>query len=217
MGCCSKTVLVLFTVVLVVVAILCHIIALVTHYWLNSSSDVQTNFLNLGLWRACFDDYIHPHESDGGPKVYDGCHGLYSDYYRTIRDWLIPSWLVACRICAIISLILQLIGLLLVIFILLWILCKWILCDPEEEGCGRVILYATPIIWILAGMFLMITCMIFADNAFRLQCKDFWLGGDPNTNHLSYSWGFEVAACIFSFLSGIFLIWVVVLKGRSEI
>ena len=64
----------------------------------------------------------------------------------------------------------------------------------------------------------MCTVMIFGDNAFRLQCRNFWLGGeDPNTNHLSWSWGFEIAACVFAFLSGGFLIWLVVLKARDDI
>lgn len=63
----------------------------------------------------------------------------------------------------------------------------------------------------------MCVVMIFGDNAFRLQCKDFWVGGDPATNQLSFSWGFEVAACILAFLSGGFLIWLVVLKARDDI
>ena len=64
----------------------------------------------------------------------------------------------------------------------------------------------------------MMSVMIFADNAFRLQCKDFWVGGDdPNTNNLAYSWVLELLACIFSFITGGFVIWLVVLKARDEI
>lgn len=64
----------------------------------------------------------------------------------------------------------------------------------------------------------MMTLVIFADNAFRLQCKAFWVGGaDPNNNHLSFSWGFEVAACVFDFVGSGFLVWLVVLKGREDI
>jgi hypothetical protein len=71
---------------------------------------------------------------------------------------------------------------------------------------------------LVAGVFIMMVCMIFADNAFRLQCKDFWVGGDdPNVNRLSFSWGFEVAACVLSFVTGGFLIWLVVLKSRDDI
>ena len=64
----------------------------------------------------------------------------------------------------------------------------------------------------------MMVVMIFADNAFRLQCKAVWLGGeDPFVNYLSFSWGFEVAGCILSFITGGFLIWLVVLKSRDDI
>ena len=87
----TQTLLILIVIILVVVAILCHVVALATHYWLRSSSAYQNNFLNIGLWVACFDKYIHEHESSpDGPVEYDGCHGLYSDTYATIRDWLIP-------------------------------------------------------------------------------------------------------------------------------
>lgn len=64
----------------------------------------------------------------------------------------------------------------------------------------------------------MIVVMIFADNAFRLQCKDFWLGGgNPNDNRLGFSWCFELASCILTILSGGFLVWLVVLKARDDI
>ena len=64
----------------------------------------------------------------------------------------------------------------------------------------------------------MMSVMIFADNAFRLQCKDYWVGGDdPNTNHLSWSWVLELLACICTFVTGALLIWLVVLKAREEV
>ena len=75
----------------------------------------------------------------------------------------------------------------------------------------NVVLCAAP------GMFIMMAVMIFADNAFRLQCKDFWLGGaDPFVNHLSPSWNLEVAATVLTFISGGLLIWAVVLKARDD-
>ncbi|KAI0209174.1 hypothetical protein LSAT2_006144 [Lamellibrachia satsuma] len=209
------TILLCVVVVFVLASILCHIIALFTNYWLRSSSDTQANFLNVGLFNACFDDYIHPHEDPA--KVYDGCDGLSSDTYKTIRAWLVPQWLVACRIVAIIGLVLQLVGLVFIVLLLLWIICKCVFCDERDDVCEKVLIYATPIIFIVAGMFIMMAVMIFADNAFRLQCKDFWLGGaDPFDNHLSYSWNFEVAATVLTFISGGFLIWASVLKARDD-
>lgn len=213
----TLTVLLCIVIILVVAAIICHIIALATDYWLRSSSAYDTNFLNIGLFVGCFDKYTHVHDTP--QKVYDGCHRLESDYYATIQDWLVPSWLVSCRILAIIALIMEIVGVIVVILLLLWWFCKWICCDNinKRDGCERCMIYAAPILFILAGMFLMCTVMIFGDNAFRLQCRDFWVGGNPNTNHLSWSWGFEIAATILAFLSGGFLIWLVVLKARDDI
>ncbi|ELT94604.1 hypothetical protein CAPTEDRAFT_225855 [Capitella teleta] len=211
----ARSCLLCVTVVFVVIAVLCHVIALATSSWLKSSDDRVINFLEIGLWQACFDRYLHTHETPH--RTYDGCHELGSNYYASIRDWLVPGWLVSCQVLAVIALLLQIVGLVFVLLLLLWVLCRWICCNGKDDPCERILLYATPIIWIVTGMFLMMTVMIFADNAFRLQCKDYWLeGGEPNANHLSYSWGFEIAACIFSFISGGLLIWVVVLKGREK-
>lgn len=83
------TVLLCLVIVLVLAALFCHIIALATQYWLRSSSDIQTNFLNIGLFVACFDKYTHPHEKP--PQEYDGCYSLDSAKYQAIRDWLVPG------------------------------------------------------------------------------------------------------------------------------
>jgi len=208
------TILMLIIIVVVAVALFCHILALVTNSWLKSSDNDQQDFLHLGLWTACFENYRHRHEL----KVYNGCHDLYSKEYEHIRDWLIPSWLVVCRILAIIALVIEIVAMILLILLFICVICKWLTCDAKSGLCERILLYATPIAFIVAGVFLMMVVMIFADNAFRLQCKDFWLeGGVPNSNHLSYSWVFELLACIMAFISGGFLIWVVVLKGKEEI
>ena len=86
------TILLLLIIVLVAITLLCHIIALVTNFWIMSSNSSQTNFLNLGLWSACFDNFKHQHENPS--RRYTGCYDLYSDQYATIRDWLVP-----CKIC----------------------------------------------------------------------------------------------------------------------
>jgi len=209
------TLLLLVVVLFLVAAVICHIIALATHSWLKSSSQTQANFLNIGLFVACFDNYFHPHENP--PKQYHGCHKLSSDYYATIQDWLVPSWLVSCRVTAIIALILQLVSAVLLILLMFRWFCKWACGDNERGCCERCMIYSAPITIIVAGMFLMSVVMMFADNAFRLQCKDFWLGGaDPNDNELSYSWAFEIAACVMSFLAGGFMIYLVALKAREE-
>ena len=62
------------------------------------------------------------------------------------------AWLVACRALAIISLILQIVGLVFVLLLLLWVICRWICCDTKDDMCERILLYATPIIWIITGL-----------------------------------------------------------------
>lgn len=201
-------------IIFIVATFICHIIAMATNYWLSSSDSFRSDFLHIGLFTACFDHYEHKHETG---RIYDGCHGLYSDYYKNIQDWLMPSWLVSCRAMTIIALILLIVGAVLALILLLWIVCKCITCDDRRDCCQRFLMYATPITFVLAGVFLMSAVMIFADNAFRLQCKDFWVGGSkPNVNHLSFSWVFEIFACILSFVSAGFIIWLVVLKAREE-
>jgi len=73
-------------------SIICHVIAISTDHWLESTSSEsdppQGRFLHIGLWKACFSNYRHRHEVTA--HRYDGCHSLYSDYYHNIRDWLLP-------------------------------------------------------------------------------------------------------------------------------
>lgn len=209
-------VLVVLVIVFVAVSIICHIIALCTDSWLKSSSDVQSDFLNIGLWTGCFHNYRHPHETP--ERLYDGCHHLDSDEYKNIHDWLVPPWLVSCRVLGIIAIILEIVGLIYLVMLLIWVYCESLGCCDDKAGCcDRCLIYVTPILFILAGVFLMSTAMVFADNAFRLQCKAFWVGGEPpNDNHLSYSWGFEVAACVLSFISGGLIIWLAVVTARDR-
>ena len=88
-----RIILIIAVIVFVVAAVVCHIIAVATDYWLQSSAPERNNFLRIGLWRACFDRYTHPHEENDKHEhpVYDGCHNLYSDEYESIRDWLVPG------------------------------------------------------------------------------------------------------------------------------
>lgn len=210
----GRILLLLIAGLFVIMAVVCHLIAFFTDYWLKSSSTSSSDFLNIGLWDACFNDYVHKHELF--TKTYDGCHAISSDYYSTIQPWLRPSWLVACQVLGMISLVLLLLGLVFVFFLFIWVVCKCICGQDEDHCCQRCLIYTAPILFIVAGMFLMMTAMAFADNAFKLQCKDFWVGGDPNSNQLSFSWAFEVAACILAFIAGGLLIWLAVLTGRKN-
>ena len=84
----TGTPLLLATAACLTGALVCHVIATATHFWLQSTNTGDETFLNIGLWAACFANYQHMHEHL--PRQYDGCHLLYSDYFIDIRDWLIP-------------------------------------------------------------------------------------------------------------------------------
>ena len=89
--------------VLLAGALICHVIALSTNNWLYSARELTGGpgggtFLRLGLWNACFRDYIHLHENPA--RLYTGCHRLYSEYFVNIRSWLIPCEYVRLTIIA---------------------------------------------------------------------------------------------------------------------
>jgi len=75
---------------------------------------------------------------------------LYRRFYVCL---CVAAWLISCRVVAIIALILQAVGVVLVIILLIWVLCEAMRCCNDEAGwCDRCIIYLTPIAWILAGM-----------------------------------------------------------------
>ena len=92
----TQTTLLCIILVLVSVSVLTHIIAIATNSWLTSSDDNQSDFLSIGFFTACFNNYLHMH--DNPPKVYDGCHDLNSENYASIQDWLVPRKLVNSKL-----------------------------------------------------------------------------------------------------------------------
>ena len=62
------------------------------------------------------------------------------------------AWLSACRVTAIIALVLQLVCLTLFIILVVFAVSQFISCAAiQDELCQRVLLYSTPITCILAG------------------------------------------------------------------
>ena len=58
-------------------------------YWLQSWEDTDSPFKNMGLWEFCFYKFRHPdYQFD---KLFHGCHALYGDEYRLIREKLLPG------------------------------------------------------------------------------------------------------------------------------
>lgn len=65
------------------------LIAFVSPSWLESIPEFRDKFTRLGLWVACFNNYIHP--EDYVSKAYSGCWYVYYPEYYYIRPWLNPG------------------------------------------------------------------------------------------------------------------------------
>ena len=58
-------------------------------YWLQSWATTESPFNNMGLWEFCFQDFRHPdYQFD---TLFNGCHWIWGEYYRLIREKLLPG------------------------------------------------------------------------------------------------------------------------------
>ena len=71
------------------VGLICLVISFSSPYWLQSWEDTQSPFRNMGLWEFCFFKFRHPdYQFD---HLFHGCHALYGEEYRLIREKLQPG------------------------------------------------------------------------------------------------------------------------------
>lgn len=78
-----------YSAILTFVAGLLLLMSFASPYWLVSWEDTESPFKNMGLWEFCFFRYHHPdYQFD---KLFHGCHALYGDEYRLIREKLLPG------------------------------------------------------------------------------------------------------------------------------
>ena len=58
-------------------------------YWLVSWENTESPFKNMGIWEFCFYKFRHPdYQFD---HLFTGCHAVYGDEYRLIREKLLPG------------------------------------------------------------------------------------------------------------------------------
>merc|ERR1712141_735080 len=85
-------------------------------YWLASWEDTQSPFKNMGLWEFCFYKFRHPdYQFD---HLFHGCHALYGDEYRLIREKLFPGWLTVVQLSVTLALIASYLGQLVIVCLL---------------------------------------------------------------------------------------------------
>merc|ERR1711953_1549783 len=109
------------------------VISFISPYWLQSWEETQSPFKNMGLWEFCFYKFRHPdYQFD---HLFHGCHALYGDEYRLIREKLMPGWLMVVQLFVSLTLILAILGLLVIVSLLLRCPLEWIL-RFEWHICG---------------------------------------------------------------------------------
>lgn len=64
-------------------------------YWIESYEESFSSFQNMGLWQYCFKDFSFPNYQF--PRLFTGCHHIFSHEYYVIREYLLPGWLIVVQ------------------------------------------------------------------------------------------------------------------------
>jgi len=180
-----------------VIAAIWFAVAWCTPYWVQSWSRVYSPFKNIGMHTACFAGLIIPNQA-GQPHGYHGCWWILNQYYKPIRQWMMPSWFVTCIVLTTFVAILEVIDLILMLII--WMRTS----EDSNTGVGKRrpsinILQATTGI-LLANTFMMVTTILIFGISFEFDRS--WMP-NPVLNYLSWSYGCAVVATFFFIFSSI--------------
>ena len=71
----------------------------------------------MGLWEFCFNKFRHPdYQFD---HLFHGCHALYGEEYRLIREKLLPGWLMVVQFFVTVAFISSYLGQIVIVGLLL--------------------------------------------------------------------------------------------------
>merc|ERR1711997_70899 len=161
-------------------------------YWLASWRDTQSPFVNMGLWEFCFFRFRHPdYQFD---HLFHGCHMLYGEEYRLIREKLLPGWLMVVQFFVTISLLSSAIGIIIIVCLYLRSPLEWIL-RFEWHFCRAAFVCKG-----LSALLLFLSICIFGGKCWD---RDWLLY--PNYNYVSWSYAFAVFSCMGHIVATIFL------------
>jgi len=159
------------------------LISFCSPYWLQSWGDTASPFLNMGLWEVCFFRFRFPKFQFD--RLFTGCHAIWGDEYRLIREWLRPWWLLLVQffmaLCFAISFISQIFD---VCLLLRWPLERILRFEWQ-------VVYASFIMKGLTAVLLFVAICIFG-----ASCWDRGWLLYPNYNYVSWSYGFACFAMI---------------------
>ncbi|PVD31869.1 hypothetical protein C0Q70_07293 [Pomacea canaliculata] len=189
----TKRAITIFGLIFTCLAFVCMIVCFTTPHWLERFPYKRNTkvFVRLGLWEACFNDWQYYKDYLG--KRYNGCWWIFHFEYRPVWPWLNPPWLLAVQIMMTLALMLHMTTI--VFNILYFVGC----CPPHKE---QSYVRASWIMNFLAGAFITISSIIFAIKA---DTDRQWLP-NPDSNYLSWSFGFCVLSGFFSLFAAICLL-----------
>jgi len=161
-------------------------------YWIESYEESFSSFKNMGLWEYCFKDFTYPYYQF--PRLFNGCHNIFSHEYYVIREYLLPGWLMAVQTFVTLA------------FIDTFVALGIMACEVCRYPLKTVLRYE----WLLttisfvavtaSSVFLFFGVLIFGVNAYRRD----WLMY-PKFNVISWSFAFAVIAMFFLGLAGLIL------------
>ena len=172
-------------------ALLFLIIGFSTPNWLEQDTNyiTQSRFEKLGLWNACFKNYVH--KAFPG-KQFNGCWWIFSEEYSPIWSHINPPWFVGIQIMMTLTLIMEIMTVLIAILIL-------IKCCPGKSVIGLFILGGTAVV---SGILTAISVIIFGAKSVT---DDQWMES-PEKNFVSWSFGCVVFSGFLILFAGVSLI-----------
>jgi len=157
-------------------------------YWLQSWSHTDSPFLNMGLWEFCFYKFRHPdYQFD---HLFTGCHALYGQEYRLIREKLLPGWLMVVQFFVTVAFIASYVGQVVIVALLLRFPLEVIL-KYEWQFVGLAFVFKS-----LTSVLLFLAICVFG-----ALCWDRdWLLY-PNYNYVSWSYALATFSCLGHIIS----------------
>ncbi|KAK3727117.1 hypothetical protein RRG08_048218 [Elysia crispata] len=177
----------------IIVSIGCLIFAHAFPYWQESEKSRDTGVPNIGLWNICFREEGFPAPSyieDSLGKRYYNCLYVFDRDLRTVRSqWIFKDWFIAVVIFATLGLVLQPVS---IIFNILYFVR---VCSPHKE---HWLMLVSSLLNVVNGFIIAIAIFVFGIMASR---DKEWMP-QPESNHLSYSWGVAAVVPVLSFIAG---------------
>ncbi|XP_059170421.1 uncharacterized protein LOC131951965 [Physella acuta] len=161
-------------------------------YWQQSEKSRDTGIPSIGLWAVCFRDDGYPApawaEDTLGNRYY-GCNYVFDRDLRKIVHWIYPGWFMTVVIFVTFGLITQPVG------IILNILYYLRVCSPHKE---HILILVSVILNTTEGLLVAMAIIIFG---LKAATDQYWMP-QPESNHLSYSYGVCALVPVLCFLAG---------------